>query len=186
MMNARINAGFLPAEHWTQQPGEGGRIVGEMCHFIDWARSVVGSAIRTVRASALPDGSRYHGDNVAATLAFADGSIANVTYLANGDASVPKELFEVFCDGMVARLEDFVTLDLTRNRKTQHLKAARDKGHRQEIKLTVEAMLAGKGSPIPFPEIIEVTEATFAIVEAVASGQPASVEDPLVLASGTN
>ena len=66
----------------------------------------------SVRANVLPDGARYNRDNVVATLAFRDGSIANVLYLANGDRSVPKEQFEVFCAGKVGRIDDFCTLDL--------------------------------------------------------------------------
>src|SRR5207253_5962345 len=95
MINVRVNAGYLPLDHWTQAKGDGGRIIGEFCHFVDWARSVVNKRIQTVTAHALPDGSRYNRDNVAATLSFFDGSIANLTYVANGDKSVPKEYFEV-------------------------------------------------------------------------------------------
>ncbi len=98
----RVNAGYIPRDHWVQKSGEGGRIVGELCHFVDWARCVVGSPIVSVSANALPDGTRYNRDNVIATLAFQDGSIANLSYLANGDRSVPKEEFEVFCEGKVA------------------------------------------------------------------------------------
>ena len=91
LVHARINAGFIAPSHWTQLDTEGGRIIGEFCHFVDWARSVVGCPIRTVSATALPDSGRYNRDNVAATLAFTDGSIANLLYLANGDPGVPKE-----------------------------------------------------------------------------------------------
>jgi predicted dehydrogenase/threonine dehydrogenase-like Zn-dependent dehydrogenase len=171
MVHARINAGFLPSTHWTQHQGEGGRIVGEFCHFVDWARSVVGSPIRTVSATALPDNDRYNGDNISVTLTFADRSIANLLYLANGDPAVPKEYFEVFCEGSVARLEDFETLQLTRGRKTKRSRSARDKGHRREIQLTVQSMLSGKDAPIPFAELVEVTKTTFLIAKAIATGQ---------------
>jgi predicted dehydrogenase len=75
-IHARINAGFLPSNHWVQQPGEGGRIIGECCHFVDWARHIAGCSIHKVLANALPDGPRYSRDNVAVTLTFVDGSIA--------------------------------------------------------------------------------------------------------------
>jgi len=178
VVHARINAGFIPREHWTQQPAEGGRIIGEFCHFVDWARYLVGTPIRTVSVVALADSSRYNRDNVAVTLTFVDSSIANLLYLANGDPSVPKEYFEVFCEGSVARLEDFETLQLVRNRKNKRLKSARDKGHRRELQLTLEAMAAGKESPIPFAELIEVTEGTFSASEAIATGRPVPLENP--------
>jgi predicted dehydrogenase/threonine dehydrogenase-like Zn-dependent dehydrogenase len=166
----RVNAGYIPRDHWVQKTGEGGRIVGELCHFVDWARSVVGCGIVSVTAHALPDGTRYNRDNVVATLAFQDGSIANLSYLANGDRSVAKEEFEVFCEGKVARISDFSTLELASNGKSKRTKARRDKGHEHEIVATLEAVRLGGKSPIPFDELMEVSEATLAIEEAVGGG----------------
>lgn len=180
MVQARINAGFIPRDHWIQQTSEGGRIIGEFCHFVDWVRYVVGFPIRTVWAAALPDGSRYSRDNVAATLTFADGSLANLAYIANGDPAVPKEQLEVFCEGGVARLEDFQMLQLVRDRKTTRFKSARDKGHRHELQLTLQAMASGTEAPIPFDQIIEVTELTFSIAGAIATGKQVSANDPFV------
>jgi predicted dehydrogenase/threonine dehydrogenase-like Zn-dependent dehydrogenase len=177
MVHARINAGFVPREHWTQQASEGGRIVGEFCHFVDWARCVVGVPIHKVTAAALSDGSRYNHDNVAATLKFEDGSIANLLYLANGDPTVPKEFFEVFCEGRVARLDNFEILQLIRDQKVTRLKSTLDKGHRRELQLTLSSMATGGESPIPFETIIEVMEATFAVAEAVAPGRPVPPND---------
>ena len=176
-IHARINAGFLPANHWVQQTAEGGRIIGECCHFVDWARYLAGSSIHKVSANALPDGTRYNRDNVAVTLTFADGSIANLLYLANGDPAVPKEYFEIYCEGAVARLEDFEVLQLVRGGKTRRIKSTRDKGHRRELQLTVEAMAAGMEAPIPFEHIVEVTEATFAIHEAVNVAEPVTLTE---------
>ncbi len=176
MVHLRVNAGYLPADHWTQQPGQGGRIIGEFCHFIDLARYLTGSCIRTVSASALPDGSRYHADNIACTISFADGSIANLLYLANGDSAVPKEHLEVFCEGGIARLDDFTRLDLSRNHKMRHYKSSRDKGHQHELEQVLKAMASGGPAPIPLDELFEVTEAAFLVVEAVASGRPENME----------
>jgi predicted dehydrogenase/threonine dehydrogenase-like Zn-dependent dehydrogenase len=180
MIHCRINAGFIPRDHWVQQPGEGGRIIGELCHFVDWARHVVGSPIRAVSGVALPDAGRYSRDNVSATLTFADGSIANLAYVANGDPSVPKEQFEVFCEGGVARLEDFEMLQLVRDRKTTRYKSARDKGHRRELQLTLQAMASGTEAPIPFDLIVEVSELTFSIAETIARGEPVPENDSRV------
>jgi predicted dehydrogenase len=176
-IHARINAGFLPSNHWVQQTGEGGRLVGECCHFVDWARHLAGCSIHKVSANALPDGARYSRDNVAVTLTFVDGSIANLLYLANGDPSVPKECFEIFCEGAVARLEDFEVLQLVRGGKTRRTQSTRDKGHRRELQLTIEAMATGAESPIPFDQVIEVTEATFAIHEAINAAEPVSLTE---------
>ena len=169
MIHVRVNAGFIPHDHWIH--AQGGRIVGEFCHFVDWARAVIGSPIHSVTASGLPNGTPFASDNVAVTLKFADGSVANLLYLANGDRSIPKEFFEVFCQGAIARLDDFRTLELARNGKLQKLKSLQDKGHRRELQLTIEAVRDGKPSPISFEELVEVTEATFLVHEALVTGE---------------
>jgi len=169
MIHVRVNAGFMPHDHWIH--AQGGRIVGEFCHFVDWARSVIGFPIQSVSASGLPNGTQFAADNVTVTLKFADGSVANLLYLANGDRSIPKEFFEVFCQGAIARLDDFRTLELARNGKIQKFKSLQDKGHRGELQLTIEAVRDGKPSPISFEELVEVTEATFLVDQAVATGE---------------
>jgi predicted dehydrogenase/threonine dehydrogenase-like Zn-dependent dehydrogenase len=174
-INVRVNAGYIPLDHWTQQKSEGGRIVGEFCHFVDWVRAVVGRPIQSVSARALPDHSRYNRDNVAVTLSFSDGSIANLLYLANGDKAVAKEYFEVFCEGGVAILDDFRTLELTRDGKTTKTKSRRDKGHARELHLTIEAVCTGAASPIPFEELLEVSRACFAVERAIGIGEPVSI-----------
>ena len=132
---------------------------------------MIGSPIHSVTASGLPNGTPFASDNVAVTLKFADGSVANLLYLANGDRSIPKEFFEVFCQGAIARLDDFRTLELARNGKLQKFKSVQDKGHRRELHLTIEAVRDGKPSPISFEELVEVTEATFLVHEALVTGE---------------
>jgi predicted dehydrogenase/threonine dehydrogenase-like Zn-dependent dehydrogenase len=162
----RVNAGYIPRDHWTQQ-AEGGRVVGELCHFVDWARCIVDRSIVSVTTVTMPDGQKYNRDNIAATLGFQDGSIANILYLANGDKYLHKEYFEVFCGGAVARLDDFRVLEVFRGGKRNRCKSSQDKGHRRELELTIEAMVSGGASPIGFDEICEVTETTFNIEEAI-------------------
>jgi predicted dehydrogenase len=176
LVHARINAGSLPQEHWIY--AQGGRIVGEFCHFVDWARAVIGSPIHSVAATGLPNASQYASDNVAVALTFADGSVANLLYLTNGDRSVPKEFFEVFCQGAIARLDDFRTLELARNGKVQKFKSAQDKGHCQELRLTVEAIRSGKPSPISFEELVEVSDATLRVQQALATGEAVRLTPP--------
>jgi len=169
LLHARINAGYLPLGHWTHAAG--GRIVGEFCHFVDWARAVVNSPIQHVQAAALPDGNRYCRDNVVVTLSFEDQSLANLLYLANGDPSVSKEYFEVFCGGRVARMDDFRFLTLAGNGKAEEVKARRDKGHQQLLELTLDALRSGGPAPIPFDELFEVTQATFTIHRSLAGNR---------------
>jgi polar amino acid transport system substrate-binding protein len=175
LVHIRCNAGFIPRDSWIQNPENGGRIVGELCHFIDWARAVVGCPMQTLTATALPDAGRYSRDNLTVTISFEGGSVANLLYLSNGNRAVGKEYFEVFCEGGIARIDDFRTLYLSRDGKTETLKGGGDKGHRREMELTIQAMMRGEDAPISFADLIEVTKASFAVEEAIRTQRIASV-----------
>jgi predicted dehydrogenase len=164
----RINAGYIPPGHWTQDPAVGGgRIVGEACHFIDFLTFLVGAAPASVTAHALPDNGKYREDNVSMTFTFPDGSIGVVDYLANGDKSFPKERIEVFCEGTVAVLDDFVSLQVTKDGKRTEERGAQDKGWVNEWSAFVKAIREGGKPPIPYEQLIGVTRSTFAAVESI-------------------
>ncbi len=164
----RVNAGYIPLNHWTHDPEQGGgRIIGEGCHFIDFLTFLVGSAPVAVSAAALPNGGKYREDNVSMTFAFADGSVGVVDYLANGDKSFPKERVEVFCGGAVAVLDDFRALQMTRDGKKKETKLmGQDKGHFNEMQALVSGIRSGQ-APIPYEHLIGVTKASFAAVESI-------------------
>jgi predicted dehydrogenase len=164
----RVNAGALPLNHWTQDPEiGGGRIIGEGCHFVDFLTFLVGAAPVSVTAHALPDSGRYREDNVSITFSFPDGSIGLVDYLANGDKSFPKERVEVFCGGQVAVLDDFVSLQTIKDGKKKEVKGAQNKGWVEEWKVFAKCIRGGGEPPIPYDQLIGVTNATFAAVESI-------------------
>jgi predicted dehydrogenase/threonine dehydrogenase-like Zn-dependent dehydrogenase len=168
----RVNAGYIPLNHWTQDPAiGGGRIIGEGCHFIDLITFLVGEAPIAVTAYTLPDGGKYREDNVSMTFTFADGSIGVVDYLANGDKSFPKERVEVFCGGAVSVLDDFVSLQTVRDGRKSTARGAQDKGHVAEWKAFARSIREGGEPPIPYDQLIGVTKATFAAVESLRTGQ---------------
>jgi predicted dehydrogenase/threonine dehydrogenase-like Zn-dependent dehydrogenase len=170
-MHYRINAGYIPINHWTQDPSQGGgRIIGEGCHFVDFMTFLAGAAPVSATASALPDNGRYHEDNVAMTFTFPDGSLGVLDYLANGDKSFPKERLEVFTAGRIAVLEDFRTLEMVRDGRRTLLKKAQDKGWRNEWLSFTGAIRTGAQPPIPYEQLIGVTKATFAAVESLREG----------------
>ena len=177
-LHYRVNAGFIPLSHWTQDPLQGGgRIIGEGCHFIDLLTCLAGAAPLTVSAHALSDGGKYREDNVSMTFSFPDGSVGVVDYLANGDKSFPKERLEVFCAGSVAVLDDFRTLEMTRNGNRTRRKKAQDKGWQAEWVAFTDAIRAGGPPPIPYAQLIGVTRATFAAVESLRlSGQVVTLQ----------
>ena len=164
----RINAGHLPLHHWTQDESlGGGRIIGEACHFIDMLTFLVGAPPVSVTAHALPNNGKYRDDNVSMTFTFPDGSLGIVDYLANGDKSMPKERLEVFCEGMVAVLDDYVSLTTVKDGKRKEERGAQDKGWKAEMAAFAESIKGGGEAPIPYEHLLGVTRSTFAAVESI-------------------
>ena len=173
VMQCRINAGYLPPNHWIHDPEQGGgRIVGEICHFVDLMTHIAGGPPVRVAAHAMRDAGRYRGDNVVATLEFASGALGTITYVANGDTSVAKERIEIFGGEKVAVLDDFRRLDLTSNGKTKSYtsRPGQDKGHRGEWETLVNALAEGGSWPVGLEDLVSTSLATFAIVKSLATG----------------
>ncbi|HRN50936.1 MAG TPA: bi-domain-containing oxidoreductase [Anaerolineales bacterium] len=168
----RVNAGALPPYHWLHDPQRGGgRIVGEACHFIDFLIYLVGQSPSAVFAEALPDDERFKQDNVQITLRFADGSMGTVTYLANGDRSLPKERMELFCSGKVAVLDDFRQLELTEDGRTRTQRGKQDKGHRAGVQSFLAAIQAGGPAPIPYEQLFGGARAAFGALQSLETGK---------------
>ena len=179
VMHYRVNAGYIPSDHWVQDPEQGGgRIIGEVCHFVDFLTFLTGSLPKRVEAHALPGDGRYHDDNVVITLEFSDGSLGTITYVANGDPAFPKERVEVFGGGITAVLDDFRRLELVqRGRKKVHNSHLRqDKGHQEECNVFIAAVRKGNLLPIPLEELVATTLTTFAIERSLRSGEPVVVD----------
>jgi predicted dehydrogenase/threonine dehydrogenase-like Zn-dependent dehydrogenase len=152
-----VNAGAIPAEHWTQDRGiGGGRIVGEGCHFIDLLRFLAGSRVSAIDVCTMDTGT---GDTVSVQMAFHDGSIGTVHYFANGTKAFPKERLEVFAGGRVLQLDNFRKLHGFGWPGFRKMNLwSQDKGQKACAKAFVDAV-AGRGpAPIPFEEIIEVAK----------------------------
>ena len=167
----RVNAGYIPLEHWVHDLAQGGgRILGEGCHFIDFISWLVGAPPSEVSAKALPDQGRYRQDNVLIQLSFPDGSLGTVSYLSNGDKTASKERVEVFSGGRVAVLDDFRSLETfyRNSRKLQKSRLRQDKGHAAEWDAFAAAILAGGPPPIPYDQLFGVMDATFDVLDALS------------------
>ncbi len=174
-MYYRVNAGPLPSSHWINDPEEGGgRVLGEMCHFVDLLSFLCGSSPVTVQSHSC---SAAGGQDVTATLEFANGSIGTIAYVCNGDRTFPKERVEVFGSGCTAAIDDFRRLDLVRygKRKTVHSWLRQDKGHKAELRAFSECIQSGSSTPVAFEEIVASTLATIRIAESQRSGRKESV-----------
>jgi predicted dehydrogenase/threonine dehydrogenase-like Zn-dependent dehydrogenase len=179
VLNYRINAGYLPPDHWVNDPEQGGgRILGEVCHFVDLLMFLAGSSIVAVEARGVAASSRYSGDNVLASLHFANGSQGTIAYLANGDRGFSKERLEVFGGGAVAVLDDFRRLELVRDgrRQTTTSRWRQDKGHRAEWSAFADSIRKTRPGPIPFSEIVCSTLATLRIQDSVTTGSKCVVD----------
>jgi predicted dehydrogenase/threonine dehydrogenase-like Zn-dependent dehydrogenase len=169
-----VNAGALPAGHWTQSADiGGGRIIGEGCHFVDLLRFLADAPIEHWDlATAGGPHSGSHEDIATITLTFANGSIGTLHYLANGHPTFPKERVEAFCAGRVLQLDNFRTL---RGYGWSGFGSQRlwrqDKGHTACVASFLAAVRGGSSAPIPFEELIEVSRVTVALGEAARSGR---------------
>ncbi|HEY6241694.1 MAG TPA: bi-domain-containing oxidoreductase, partial [Burkholderiales bacterium] len=161
---ATVNAGAVPAGHWTRDPDSGGgRIVGEACHFIDLLRFLAGCPIVGQQVTA----ARTADDCMTISLRFSDGSAGVVHYLSNGHPSFPKERLEVFCAGRILQLDDFRTLRGFGWPGFEAMKLwKQDKGHKACVEAFVTAIREGRTSPIPSSELIEVARVTLAVSAA--------------------
>jgi predicted dehydrogenase/threonine dehydrogenase-like Zn-dependent dehydrogenase len=187
-MHYRVNAGPLPPQHWVNDPEQGGgRILGEMCHFVDLLSFICGSRPVSVGAKG---GASSGSQDVTATIEFADGSIGTIAYICSGDIAFSKERIEVFRGGAVAVLDDFRRLDLIRRGKKKIFRSRlrQDKGHKSEWRAFSKCILSGEPSPIALEEIVTSTLATIRITESLRSGrdlqvtglQPTAFRVPLV------
>jgi predicted dehydrogenase/threonine dehydrogenase-like Zn-dependent dehydrogenase len=173
VLTYRVNAGFLPPEHWTQDPEQGGgRLLGEGCHFIDFAAWFAGETPDTVVARAMGDAGRYRQDNLAVTLTFRSGSLATIIYVANGDKHAGKERIEAFSGGRIAVLDDFRSLELRRDGKTETVRGRgpTDKGHAAECQAFLDAVRGRRDWPIALGDVVGSMRATFAAAESLVTG----------------
>jgi predicted dehydrogenase len=177
-MQYRVNAGVLPAEHWLHDPEQGGgRIIGEVCHFIDFLTFLCGSLPTSVTANGLPSIGDFIEDNVVLTFSFANGSVGTISYFANGDRALPKERLEVFQAGRVGILDDFRRLQWIADGRSRRFtsRLRQDKGHQGEWEAFKQAILSTNEPPIAYDQLFAVTRATFAAVEALRTGKPVPI-----------
>jgi len=171
-VNYRVNAGIIPKNVWIQDRTiGGGRIIGEVCHFIDTCSYLIGSEVKSVFATTInkEDKSIPDEDNVNIVLNYANGSTATISYYAYGDNSMPKEYIEVFSSGVSMQMNDFRELTIFKGGKSSKEKSAnQDKGFVNEFKAFKEAVKSGNEA-ISFDSIYNTTKTTFKILESIRS-----------------
>ena len=177
VVSIRVNAGFISKDHWTQIPEIGaGRIIGEMCHFIDLMQFFTNSEPVKVYADCIHSNNEKikPDDNIAIIVKFKDGSVGNLTYIANGDKALPKEHIEIFGACKAAVINDFQNGSLYSGNKSSALKSS-GKGHQQEIIEFLTALNEGNDSPINFRSICLTTFTAFKIIDSLKTGLPQEI-----------
>jgi predicted dehydrogenase/threonine dehydrogenase-like Zn-dependent dehydrogenase len=175
----RVNAGHIPADHWVNDREQGGgRILGEVCHFVDFLCFLADAGPLEVQAQTIGNPGQYSMDNIVASLKFANGTLGTISYLANGDKSVSKERVEVFGGASVAILEDFRRLELVRNGRKQIIRSRwkQDKGHGAEMQAFVDALRGKAPAPLSFEDIVNSTLTTLRLQNSCQTGQPLAVQ----------
>ena len=172
----RVNAGRIPTEHWTQNADEGGgRIVGEVCHFIDLMQYLTGAPPVYLFAESISAKSSkiVDADSVFITLRFADGSNGSVAYLAEGDKALAKERVEIFGAGRVFVLDDYRRATLYKDgREEQVVLKAQDKGQQEQVRAVCASVLQGGGQPISLDELAATSRATFRVLDSLRERRP--------------
>lgn len=177
----RVNAGFIPRDHWVHDPEVGGgRIIAEVCHFIDFIYFLTDSRGTRVYAQSISEQRHdiVNADNVLVNLEFEDGSIGSVAYVSNGDRSFSKERIEVFCDNAVGVLDDFHSLHLVRDGKSETRRSwlTQDKGHVTEVVTFIKALQDGMDLATDFRTAVHSTLCTLQALVSLACKLPIAVD----------
>lgn len=181
IIHYRVNAGFIPKSNWVHDPFEGGgRIIGEMCHFIDTIQYFTDADPIRLHAESIQSQNEAvtQFDNINVTMRMSDGSLGIITYLANGDVSIPKERIEMHCGNGSAVMDNFSSLVLAQNGKQRKKSGNGDKGHRNEIIAFIDAIKQKKPDVIPIQSLFTTTRATFRILESLRTKSVVAIADP--------
>lgn len=174
----RINAGTVPKESWIQNRDiGGGRIVGEVCHFVDFCEYIIDSPPIQLFASCISsqDSRIVPEDSLVVTICYADGSLASIQYLSQGSSTVRKERIEMCADGITAITDDFRHTKFF-GIKHSDVRGKQDKGVDQEVNSFLETVKYGGAWPISFDSMVRTTRVTFAIQEALRSSAVVRLE----------
>ncbi|MBF0240035.1 MAG: bi-domain-containing oxidoreductase [SAR324 cluster bacterium] len=183
----RVNAGSIKNDHWIFSEEGGGRIIGEMCHFIDLFQFLTDAVPVEVSAySSKPVHTELPielDDNVSSIIRFSDGSTASLVYTSKGDLSYSRERLEVYSDGSIGVIDNFKKLQLVRKGKTQSSSLiSREMGIRQEMEAYVKHLSTSSSQfLIPFAELYYTTLCTLKIIESLKTGQSQRLEIPATL-----
>jgi predicted dehydrogenase len=159
MVLYRVNAGYLPSDHWVHGPEGGGRILGEGCHMLDLFNFLVDAPIESVCAEALAPRTEHllSSNNVSVTVRYTDGSVCTLFYTALGAPDLSKEYLEIYVDGKVLVVDDFKSFRVYGGRHKGWSSAVADKGHCQALEAFAQCVNGGRNWPISLSSLISAS-----------------------------
>jgi predicted dehydrogenase/threonine dehydrogenase-like Zn-dependent dehydrogenase len=169
MILYRVNAGYLPPDHWTQTEEGGGRIIGEACHMLDLFQYLVSPAKVAQVTSTAIDSQVEHvspADNMTATVRYNDGSVATLLYTALGAKDLPKEYVEIYADGKVLVIDDYKALQVHGASMTGWNSRLQDKGHLKELIVFADHFQLDREAPIDWCEMFDTSRVSLLIAES--------------------
>ncbi|MDC0586992.1 bi-domain-containing oxidoreductase [Gammaproteobacteria bacterium] len=178
IINYRMNAGYIPMDHWVHGPEGGGRNLGEACHIYDFFTSLTDSKIISVSANAIKPKTNHYSwsDNFISTLGFEDGSLCTLTYTALGNTKHPKELAEIYFDNKVITLKDYKSLETIGCNNASLKTKFEDKGMKQELIQFAKAIKKGDHWPIPWWQQLQVANIGVTIEEKIRKASKTTTE----------
>lgn len=171
ILNYRMNAGYIPFNHWVHTEEGGGRNLGEACHIYDLFTYLTESKVTSVSAKAIKPAHNYYRckDNFIATITFEEGSVATLTYTALGSREYPKEQLDIFVDGKVLSLNDYKELTITGSKVKGIATKRIDKGQKDELEAFALAIQKGGEWPIPLWQQVQATTIAFLVEDEIGS-----------------
>ena len=162
-INIRVNAGHLEKQHWVHDKEYGGgRVLGEMCHFIDLVLFVTDSDPKKISTFYMKSVDENY-DSLNTIIKHKNGSISNISYLSNGGSSLSKEFIEISSGNVTFQIDDFKILRIFSNSVKVIKLRSQDKGHKSQIEKLIHSIKNGEDPPIPFNEIYRSMKTTFLV-----------------------
>jgi polar amino acid transport system substrate-binding protein len=165
----RVNAGRLPADSWIRDESQGGRIVGEGCHFVDVFAALTRARPVEVYAAATttPNVAVAGEDTASIVVTYADGSIGTLVYQANGGDALAKERCEVSAGGKSVVMDDFREVVFYTGRSRRRRSYKKGKGHTEEVAHFVDVVRGRVQPEFTVGVLVETTLVTLAAVESL-------------------
>ena len=178
IINYKMNAGYIPLDHWVHSAEGGGRNIGEACHIYDLFTFLTDAKCTSIKATAIRPTTSYYGsnDNFVTVLGFEDGSIATLTYCALGNSNYSKETMEIFCDGEVIELDDYKSLSFISGKTKKSFNSSQNKGQREELITFAECIKSARWA-IPFWQQCQSTKISFIIEDQLSEKSTQSVTE---------